>query len=1027
MKRKITILIAGLLATGALSHGAITGQWDFNNSAAGLAATTGQAIEYFDGVGGETEAQTDFGTTTSFGIPDIAGEEAGVMSFGVNTATMGYMLWHGMPANGDGFLVNQWTLIMDVLFPAESSGRWRALIQSDSFNPPSNDAELYLNESNQLGLGNYGGNVPTNTWVRLAIAVDLAGPAPQIHTYINGVEAVGLNGALDMNFALSPDSYALLFTDGYLDANYTAPGYVNSIQVHDEKLSPAYLAALGGPSAEGIPTDTLTRPFVRSVSPTDSSVVGPGIHYRAEVENAETEIDPESIELRFNEELVPTSETTTGEITAIDYWSTEFYPRGSTNTYELIFADNSTPPVFTTNTVTFVVNNYAVLTLPEPIVYEDFDDTPEGSLPAGWTEQSFTEILNPDLDLGNLDSASYATWTVVDAARFEGPLVTYSNAEGTDYQRVLSYTSDTVINGTPVQSLASGRIAFGNSGYRNGASQVLYLSTPDFDLSGESNVYLVFNSIWEQNQDSLGLVEYSIDGGETWLPVVYMIHSEDIVQTEGTIDAVATMTQESSDIATYLDPVTSEPVGGNYGDFIGVESSQWGTLAPYISGRIDDDPFDSKRVEVYRLTEADNQSQVRIRFGHAGADSWYFGIDNVGLYSIATVAPPEITTQPQDATVEEGNPASFTVAATGTGLTYQWFHNDEPISGASAATLQISAAASADAGEYHVEISNAGGTVTSGTVTLNVNSRPPAVTGAWQFNGDLTPSQGAGTIVYATPETESGTSFSTSDGTTIRHISEQPASYLDVSVLPAGNHGLHLTMPTAGNGGGDYLNQYTMVWDIYLPGDVNWTPLFNSAPVPGGNDADFYVSDVGALGIGDLGYSAAGVILPDQWYRVAFVANLSAGEVTYYLNGEQVHKRTGGSLVDGRFALYTGEHEGADVLLFAEPSGLYNHQVLVNSFLITDRALTAEQVASLGSPTAAGLSMDTPETGPEATITRDGNNITITWTDGTGPFQVQKTTSLTDPDWQNVTTTPGENSVTEAITGAAAFYRIVAQ
>ena len=58
------------------------------------------------------------------------------------------------------------------------------------------------------------------------------------------------------------------------------------------------------------------------------------------------------------------------------------------------------------------------------------------------------------------------------------------------------------------------------------------------------------------------------------------------------------------------------------------------SLAPYISGRIDDNSTESKRVEIHRLPLADNQAKVQLRFAHAGTGSWYFGIDNVGLYSI---------------------------------------------------------------------------------------------------------------------------------------------------------------------------------------------------------------------------------------------------------------------------------------------------------------------------------------------------------------------------------------------------------
>src|SRR5207249_1802370 len=77
--------------------------------------------------------------------------------------------------------------------------------------------------------------------------------------------------------------------------------------------------------------------------------------------------------------------------------------------------------------------------------------------------------------------------------------------------------------------------------------------------------------------------------------------------------------------------------GGYYGAFIGVTSNRWSGLAPYISRRVDDDPVGSKRVEILAMPLADNQPKVRLRFAHAGANSWYWGVDDVGLYSLPSL------------------------------------------------------------------------------------------------------------------------------------------------------------------------------------------------------------------------------------------------------------------------------------------------------------------------------------------------------------------------------------------------------
>ena len=195
--------------------------------------------------------------------------------------------------------------------------------------------------------------------------------------------------------------------------------------------------------------------------------------------------------------------------------------------------------------------------------------------------------------------------------------------------------------------------------------QVMYLFTPDFNLTGESDVYLSFHSLWEQNQDSIASVEYSIDQGQTWLPVAYFLDEDDVIRVDETIDAVATLTELRDDVATYIDPVSGETLGGTYGFFIGAEVSA--ELAPFISPRIDDDPSDSKRIELFRLPAADNQATVRFRFAHAGSDSWYWGVDNFGLYSI-----PSGGEQPE-LSISQGQGSQITVSwdSAATGFTLQ--------------------------------------------------------------------------------------------------------------------------------------------------------------------------------------------------------------------------------------------------------------------------------------------------------------------------------------------------------------------
>ncbi len=85
-------------------------------------------------------------------------------------------------------------------------------------------------------------------------------------------------------------------------------------------------------------------------------------------------------------------------------------------------------------------------------------------------------------------------------------------------------------------------------------------------------------------------------------------------------------------------------------------------------------------------------------------------------------APPTITKQPANRTVQAGSPAKFTViASSDTPLAYQWQKNSVAISGATGSAYVTPATTLSDNGSvYSVVISNAGGSVTSRSAKLAV-------------------------------------------------------------------------------------------------------------------------------------------------------------------------------------------------------------------------------------------------------------------------------------------------------------------
>jgi hypothetical protein len=91
--------------------------------------------------------------------------------------------------------------------------------------------------------------------------------------------------------------------------------------------------------------------------------------------------------------------------------------------------------------------------------------------------------------------------------------------------------------------------------------------------------------------------------------------------------------------------------------------------------------------------------------------------------------PASITTQPANRTVNAGQTAAFSVAASGTGaLTYQWKKNGTAISGATSASYTTPATTASDNGaQFTVVVTDVVSSVTSNLATLTVNG-PPSIT-----------------------------------------------------------------------------------------------------------------------------------------------------------------------------------------------------------------------------------------------------------------------------------------------------------
>jgi 5'-nucleotidase / UDP-sugar diphosphatase len=235
----------------------------------------------------------------------------------------------------------------------------------------------------------------------------------------------------------------------------------------------------------------------------------------------------------------------------------------------------------------------------------------------------------------------------------------------------------------------------------------------------------------------------------------------------------------------------------------------------------------------------------------------------------------------------------------------------------------------------------------------------------WNFNtgtlGATHESGGNATLDYFNPETQAATTFDMTGGS-IPNPADGPTGYVYFNGNAVGNGFGGLSIDYTGvvpNGGGQYVNNYTLILDIYVP-NIDWTALFNTNPIHG-NDADWYISPDSKLGIGDLGYSADPVIQANTWHRVAFVRDFTNGTAKYFVDGSLV-RSAGPGEGDGRFSLYAEDNPGNDLLILGEgdSSGNYANDIYLSAVYLNDSALGDEVISGLGGVQATGIVVPEP-------------------------------------------------------------------
>ncbi len=274
------------------------------------------------------------------------------------------------------------------------------------------------------------------------------------------------------------------------------------------------------------------------------------------------------------------------------------------------------------------------------------------------------------------------------------------------------------------------------------------------------------------------------------------------------------------------------------------------------------------------------------------------------------VVKPTITAQPEDVTVDPGQNAGFTVAATNpetgnaTGLSYQWFKapgqqlaNGADYSGANTASLTVLDVQleDDDNGEYfcRVSIISSGESVDSAAASLVIQS-PVGLIGYWKFDDSTNPSVAVDSSMYGNDGTISGATYVADPevGTALSFDANG-----DVVTLPAGFLNTFNTMVT---------DEVSVVFMVYggssiassNNGEAFWSTTASASdrffcvqvPWRDGNIYYNYGRDcctyrlTTSIGSGDM---AKG-----RWNMWAFTRNAATGLAQIYYNGQLWDSKT---------------------------------------------------------------------------------------------------------------------------------------
>jgi len=234
------------------------------------------------------------------------------------------------------------------------------------------------------------------------------------------------------------------------------------------------------------------------------------------------------------------------------------------------------------------------------------------------------------------------------------------------------------------------------------------------------------------------------------------------------------------------------------------------------------------------------------------------------------------------------------------------------------------------------------------------------VAGQWEFEfGDLGASIGKPLAYLDGAEglTKTGTEFGIASSFGIETLAGQDVKVMKVPGDLDRNIGYIMDHGIAPNGGGTRVNQYTLVFDIYVaPSGPGAASLLQTSSLSNSDDGDLFWQG-NNFGQGGNGYNGRGTFTAGAWHRVVAAYDMAATPpvVVKYVDGIKQDEWTANQGLDNvRRALQP------TALLFADGDQDERRVMYVAGIQIRSGRLTDAEIVYLGAPSATGIPVYIP-------------------------------------------------------------------